>query len=132
MTKTSVYIFAGCFQNRGQACLYSEPQWEPKPDDDAEDEIYEAWEDNNPRHELKQNIDAYLDYDFIETVDLDYEYLRGFQISSEDIEKIIASLNEEDNVLILVFEAALDGFELESEPITNSVLTYCGKYNCEL
>jgi hypothetical protein len=131
MTKTSVYIFAGCFQNRDQACLYSEPQWEPKPDDDV-DEINEAWEDNNPRHSLKQNIDAYLDSDFIETVDLDYEYLNSFQISSTDIESIQNLLNDKVNIFVLVFEAALDGFDLENQPITNSVLTYCGNYNCEL
>ena len=131
MTKTSVYIFAGGFQNTDKACLYSEPQWEPEPDD-TDDVVYEAWEDNNPSHSLKQNIDSYLDPDFIETVELDCEYLSSLKILSEDIERIRYLLNEKDNIFVLVFEDALGGFDLKSEPITNSVLTYCGNYNCEL
>ncbi|WP_086932930.1 hypothetical protein [Agarilytica rhodophyticola] len=75
MHKAQVYVFSGKFQDRGEACLYSEPQWESEPDNSASDEEYNAWEDRNPTHKLKSNIDSYLDEDFIETVAMDIEYL---------------------------------------------------------
>jgi hypothetical protein len=132
MSKSSVYIFAGVFKSIDQACVYSEPQWEPEPSYDANDEEYQAWEDSNPKHSLKQNVEADLDSGFIETVGLNYEYLSGLKISPDGIKNIQALLKHKENVFVLVFEDALGGFNLESKPITNSVLTYCGNYSCEV
>lgn len=132
MTESRVYVFSGHFDSREAACLYSEPQWPPEPVGDVSDEVYQQWEDAGSKHRLKDNIDGYLDSDFIETVDLDYSYLSALKISGADIEAIENMVSDQCNIFVLVFEEALDGFELESTPVTNSVLKYCGHYACEI
>ena len=131
MKKTSVYIFAGHFKDREEACSYSESQWEPEPDQSVSDEEYSEWEDRNPTHKLKKNISSYLDEDFIETVEVDYQYLSNFNLGEENIAKVKVLANEA-NYFVLVFNDALDGFKLESQPESNSILTYCGHYECTL
>lgn len=128
----TVFIFAGEFKDRAEACLYSEPQWEPEPDSSASNEEYEAWENRNPVHRLQENIDAYLDSDFIETVDLNYAYLSSLRVSSEDIDKIKARVKPHFNYFILVFKDALDASNPGIEPVSNRVLEYCGQYECLL
>ena len=131
MAKKKLYVFAGKFNSLEEACLYSEPQWEPEPDDSVSDGEYSIWEDRNPTHELKENIDTYLDNDFIETVECDFEYLLSYRIKTEDIGEIRIKAKEA-NFFVLVYEDALGGFPLDSEPKSNSVLTYCGSYVCVL
>ncbi|MES9990928.1 MAG: hypothetical protein ABW098_03180 [Candidatus Thiodiazotropha sp.] len=123
-----IYTFAGEFKDRAEACLYSEPQWEPEPDESVSDEEYRAWEDRNPTHRLNENLDAYLDSDFIETVDLNYDYLASLNISDEDIDKIRKIVSPNFNYMVLVFEDALGGFELNSPPTSTEFLKYCGTY----
>ena len=67
MTRTSVYIFAGSFENIEEACLCSEPQREPEQDDSVSDEEYIEWEERNPTRKFKNNVNSYLDENFIET-----------------------------------------------------------------
>ncbi len=33
-----LHVFAGTFASREEACLYTEEQWEPEPDDSVSDE----------------------------------------------------------------------------------------------
>jgi len=126
-----VYVFSGRFENIEAACLYSQPQWEPEPDESASDEEYVAWEDRNPSHELLKNIDSYLDEDFIETVDFDLNYLSIIGVSASDIDHIKENSGGA-NVLVLVYEQALGGFPLKETPVSNSSLTYCGQYQCKI
>ena len=123
-----IYVFAGEFKDRTEACVYSEPQWEPEPDDSVSDEEYLAWENRNPVHKLKDNLDTYLDSDFIETVTLDYDYLSSLNISYKDIEKIRETISPKFNYMVLVFEDALGGLELNSSPTSTEFLHYCGRY----
>jgi len=128
MTDKHVYVFCGKFEDRETAYLYSEKQWEPEPDESVSDQEYELWEQRNPTHKLKQNIDSYLDTDFIETVAIDFNYLSQY-LCNESIERIKTFINNA-NILVLVFEDALGGFVLKHEPVSNDQLTYCGKYHC--
>ena len=123
-----MYVFAGEVTDRADACLYSEPQWEPEPDDSVSDEEYFAWEARNPVHKLKENIDSYLDSDFIETVTIDCDYLSSLNISNKDIEILSEALLPNFNYMVLVFEDALGGAELNSPPSSSDVLHYCGCY----
>jgi len=130
MSDKYVYVFCGKFETIEQARLYSEQCWEPEPDESASEEEYSLWEDRNPTHELKKNIDSYLDGDFIETVDMDVKYLSNY-VSKEGVEEINKYLSDE-NILVLVFEDALGGFPLKREPVSTEQLTYCGKYTSRL
>jgi hypothetical protein len=124
-----IYIFAGEFKDRADACLYSEPQWEPEPNNSVPDEEYMAWEDRNPVHRLEENVGTYLDSDFIETVDLNYDYLSSLNISDEDIRKISKTIKPEYNYFVLVFEDALGDRELKNPPVSNETLKYCGQFD---
>lgn len=53
MNDTKVYVFSGTFDTIEEACLYSEPQWGPKPNETASDEEYETWVDRNPTLQFK-------------------------------------------------------------------------------
>ena len=136
--KTKVYVFSGKFESREHACLYSEPQWEPEPDESVSDEEYEAWEDRNPTHQLEQNLDSYLlDEDAIETIDdmeclNRYDYLCGMLTDKSDINSIKDKSTGDSNILVLVFEDALGGFGLKSDPVSTDELIYCGSYQCEI
>ena len=131
MRATKVYIFAGEFDSIKNACVYSQKQWEPEPHDSVSDEEYEKWEKHNPTHSLKKNISSYLDEDFIETIHLDYDYLKGIELSESDLNEV-KNKTKGDNVFVLVFEDALGEFELNSEPKSTPELNYCGVYSCVL
>jgi len=128
MQEMFVYVFSGEFENIEAAYLYSQPQWEPEPDESVSDEEYAAWEDRNPSHELLKNIGSYLDEDFIETVYLNFQYLSSIGIAASDIAHIKENIGEA-NVLVLVYEQALGGFPLKEKPVSNSSLNYCGQFN---
>ena len=131
MTKTFVYIFSGYFNSREDACLYSEPQWLLEPDETASDEEYYEWENQNPKHQLRKNIDIRMDTDFIETVAKDYEYLFELKISNYQLNEIREkSINS--NYLVLVYEQAFGSIQCLPQPVSNSFLIYCGKYQCFL
>ena len=131
----TVFVFSGQFASIEEACLYSEPQWEPEPDENASDEAYAAWEDRNPTHQLKRNINHYLDNDFIETIgDISemsrHQYLRSMLKNKSDIDEIKAVEPANSSIFVLVFREAFDGFELKEPPISTEELTYCGEYAC--
>ena len=127
-----VYVFTGAFKNRKEACQYSEPQWEPEPDESVSDEEFEAWEERNPTWQLRADLKCYLDSDFIETIDGKnrFKYLGTMLTKKGDIDRIRASSDKRDNVLVLIFAAALGGFaaRMRSTPRVK----YCGKFACKL
>lgn len=135
--ESTVFVFSGQFSSRAEACLYSEPQWEPEPDENATNEDYAAWEDRNPTHQLKRNINHYLDHDFIETIDdmnemSRHQYLEALLKHKNDIETIKAVEPHASNILVLVFREAFDGLDLNVPPTSTEELTYCGEYLCFL
>jgi hypothetical protein len=141
MTLSSVHVFAGTFRDIDDACAYSEAQGEPEPPASATDEEYRAWEQRNPVWPLRADLGVtYLDGDFIETIgDLEdlgrYDYLRNMLEEPGDIERIRALAGPEANVLVLVFDEALGGFDAETNrwaPRSTPRLTYCGAYPCTI
>lgn len=131
MEGTSVYVFSGRFKSIDEACLYSQAQWEPEPNELVSDEEYSEWEERNPTHELRKNIPGYLDEDFIETVAMSFNYLSDIGMNESDIAKVLNKANG-SNILVLVYEKALGGFNLKYEPVSNSNFFYCGHYKCKL
>lgn len=127
--KTSVHVFAGNFESRSAACLYSEEQWEPEPDDSVSNDEYAAWEERNPSWPLSDDLGVDLDPDFIETVrcEGDYDYLATMLQSKSDLEQIIESAPDDTNTLVLIFRDALHdpkAVRLTSTPR----LIYCGEF----
>ena len=128
-----VHVFSGHFASRQAACLYTEEQWEPEPDDSVSDEVYEAWEARNPTWALRDdlNIDR-LDSDFVETITGNdrMTYLEGLLTSDRDRETLRQSIPSSDNTLVLISEATLDG-QLANFTST-AQLQYFGAYPCNI
>ena len=128
-THGQLHVFVGTFASREEACLYTEEQWEPEPDDSVSDEEYAAWEDRNPLWGFRDDVgDVYLDSDFIETIDghRRYKYLESYLVNGDDL-KTIRSAVPDSNILYLIFPDAFGGFDatLRSTPR----LTYCGAFD---
>jgi hypothetical protein len=123
-----LHVFAGTFSSRDEACLHSEPQWEPEPDDTVSDEDYAAWEDRNPIWALRDELGVGLDSDFIETIDGDnrYEYLGGYLVNADDLDAIRTAAGD-SNILVLVFPDALHRPDAEFR--STSRMVYCGSYD---
>lgn len=136
MADTTVHVFAGRFRDRDDACAYALDQWEPEPDPWAGDSAYSAWEERNPAWQLKTDLwDAYLDHDFIEVIADEenisrYDYLRSMLRNPNDIEGIRRSAGAQANILMLIFEDALGGFEAHMRSTQRVV--YCGEFPCAL
>ncbi len=124
-----VHVFIGSFAGSDDACMYTEPQWEPKPDETVSDEVYRAWEERNPDWQMKRDLgNVYLDSDFIETIDgADrFDYLATLLMEPNAMDRVRANVGVDDNILVLIFSEALGGFaaEMKSTP----QLKYCGQF----
>lgn len=124
----TLHVFAGSFPSRDDACLHSEPQWEPEPDDSASDEEYAAWEGRNPAWELRDDLGVGLDSDFIETIDGDerYDYLAGYLVDDSDLDAVRTAAGI-SSILVLIFADALHDRKAELKSTTR--LIYCGAFD---
>jgi hypothetical protein len=123
-----LHVFAGAFPSRDEACVHSEPQWEPEPDDSVSEEEYSAWEDRNPVWGLRDDLGIGLDSDFIETIDGDqrYDYLAGYLVDDADLDAVRAAAGD-SNILVLIFPDALH--DRKARLKSTSRLTYCGAFD---
>jgi hypothetical protein len=131
-THTTVYVFAGAFPSRDDACLYTQEQWELEPGEDVSDDEYAAWEDSNPSWKMAEDLDLYLDPDFVETIDGDdrYAYLQDLLVNKDAISTVQQRAPSDANILVLIFKPALGGFAAEMKSIGN--LVFCGEYPCTM
>lgn len=122
-----LHVFAGSFASREEACLYTEEQWEPEPDESASDDEYAVWEDRNPIWGFGDDLAVGLDSNFIETIDgkTRYEYLNGYLVNEGDLE-LIQNAAGDSNVFVLVFPNALH--DPRSELASTPQLIYCGSF----
>jgi len=126
--KPQLHVFAGCFASREDACLYTEAQCEPEPDDKASKEDYASWEDRNPTWGLSADLgDIYLDSDAIETIDGDlrYEYLEAYLVNKGDLLKV-KSAAPDANILLLLFPDELGG--RNAHLYSTDRMVYCGAF----
>lgn len=124
----TVHVFVGAFPTLEAALQYSQAQWQPAPDAGCSEEAYRAWEDGNPLWPMRDELDAYLDSDFIETIGGEdrFQYLSTVIADQASIDNLQARHAATTNVLVLIFSDALDGFPATLQ--STSQLTYCGEY----
>lgn len=125
--KGKLHVFAGSFASREDACLHTERQWEPEPDDSVSDDEYAAWEDRNLAWALRDELGVRLESEFIETIDGHhrYHYLGGY-LQSGDTDTVQTCAGDA-NILVLVFPDALDDSTVELK--STSKLKYCGAFD---
>lgn len=129
-SELTVHVFVGAFADHETACLYSEEQWPPEPGPDATDEARSAWEDAGPTWAMGDELDAYLDSDFIETISGDdrFDYLATELADPRAAERLREEYAAMTTTLVLIGSNALDG--RPANFASTSVLTYCGEHAC--
>ena len=122
-----LHVFAGTFASRDEACRFSEPQWEPEPDESVDDETYAEWEDRNPGWRLRDELGVGLDEDFIETHfgDDRATYLRRCLVDADDLHEISRS-SPDANTYVLLFPGALRSSDASLH--STSCAIYCGAF----
>lgn len=63
------HLFAATFASEAEAQQYVFEQWQPEPPADATDAEYAAWEERNPTWRLAEELEFYIDSDFVELAD---------------------------------------------------------------
>lgn len=131
MTKTNVHIFVGEFENREDATCYTQGKWEPEPDDSATDEEYNEWEERNPIWQMRDDLNCYLDSDFIETITDEFklEYFNGLVKNESTTSQYSELLSSQKSALILIFDLALHESEKNIEMKSTDRMKYIGKYS---
>lgn len=60
------HLFGATFASDAEAERYAFEQWEPESSSSATDAEYSAWEDRNPTWRLAEELEFYMDSDFVE------------------------------------------------------------------
>ena len=63
------HLFGATFSTEAEAQQFVFEQWEPAPPDSASESEYLAWEDRNPTWRLSEELEFYMDSDFVELAD---------------------------------------------------------------
>lgn len=85
----TVYVFIGSFQTDQEARSYSFGYWEPEPDENSTDDVYNAWESRNPIWPLRQELGLSLEPAFMEIIRNDpFKYLKGIIARENDYDII--------------------------------------------
>lgn len=120
-----VHLFIGNFNSKEEAVFYTEPTWEPEPDDSASDEEYSEWKNNNPKFKMQQELGCYSD--FIETItENKFNYLKNLITDNDRIKDLEIELNKKSSTLILFFEKAI--FDLKQPLKSTDKMKYHGTY----
>jgi hypothetical protein len=130
MTKTNVHIFIGKFENREDATAYTQERWEPEPESSATEEEFKKWEERNPIWLMRNDLNCYMDSDFIETITdkVKLKYFKGLVNDLQLINKYSELLRIEKSALILIFDLALSENEKNIEMKSTNKMEYIGKF----
>jgi len=127
MKTRTLYLFSGLFGSIEAAGAYCERDWGEAPSDDASPQQWEAWENEFPKWKFREELDVYLDEDFME-----------FHFGSERVEALeellaldlerqnVESLIENDDTLIVLDDNALGDFPAELK--STYALRFLGAY----
>ncbi|WP_397453931.1 hypothetical protein AB3472_14150 [Pseudomonas lurida] len=135
-TAWAFHLFGASFASDAEAQQFAFEQWEPAPSDSATDTEYSAWEARNPTWRLAEELEFYMDADFVELASDPQEVLS--QITSpaerERVRRGVAAFRH----FILVGENALWGDRrsvstqvepLQRVPENTASMTYLGWFN---
>ena len=70
------HLFAATFESETHARQFAFEQWQPEPPADASSAEFAAWEDRNPTWRLAQELEFFMDSDFVE-LDESLEYVQS-------------------------------------------------------
>ncbi|QBF27290.1 hypothetical protein EXN22_16925 [Pseudomonas tructae] len=128
------HLFAATFQSEDQARQFAFEQWQPEPPADASPAQYAAWEDNNPSWPLAEELEFFMDSDFVE-LDESLTYVHSL-VASEAQKALLSSPSlEAFSHFIIIGDNALGADRRAPDhtplrqPQSTATLTYLGHFN---
>jgi hypothetical protein len=132
------HLFGAVFASATEAQQYVFEQWEPEPPEDATDAEYAAWEERNPTWRLAEELEFYIDSDFVELADSLANVIS--QIRSADESAWLSTNAKEFSHFIIISDNpdaiwadrrpdASQTRPVIRPPESTATLTYLGRFN---
>ncbi|MGC5703363.1 hypothetical protein J4P02_24500 [Pseudomonas sp. NFXW11] len=132
------HLFAARFPDQAAAELFAFEQWQPQPAEDASEAEFSAWEACNPSWCLKQELEYYMDSDFVELIgSQEYpDYLESLIRSEAEKQQLQARIDAGYSHFILVGSESIYGDRrtddpgpVQRKPCSTATLDYLGEFN---
>lgn len=128
------HLFAATFESETHARQFAFEQWQPEPPADASSAEFAAWEDRNPTWRLAQELEFFMDSDFVE-LDESLEYVQSL-VANEAQKALLCSRSLGGfSHFIIVGDNAIYGDRRSPDhsnprqPQSTATLTYLGHFN---
>lgn len=130
------HLFGATFAGDAEARLYVFEQWEPEPPENASEAEYDAWDDRNPTWRLAEELEFYMDSDFVELADTPYNVTS--QIRSTAERALVGDKAAAFTHFIMVGQDAIWGDRRSAStqvqpvarlPESTATITYLGRFN---
>ncbi|MBF4211059.1 hypothetical protein [Pseudomonas donghuensis] len=128
------HLFAATFESEAHAQLFAFEQWQPEPSAEASADEYQAWEARNPTWRLAQELEFFMDSDFVE-LDESLEYVQSL-VANEAQKALLCSRSLDGfSHFIIVGDNAIYGDRRSPggshprQPQSTAILTYLGHFN---
>lgn len=130
------HLFGANFATEAEAKKFVYEQWEPEPAESASEAEYVSWEERNPTWRLAEELEFYMDPDFVELVGTPENVIAQIRSPSERV--LFSSKATEFTHFILVGSNAIWGdrrsTSTQVEPLvrlpeSTATITYLGLFN---
>ncbi|UVL59699.1 hypothetical protein LOY54_16775 [Pseudomonas sp. B21-032] len=128
------HLFAATFESETHARQFAFEQWQPEPPASASAAEFAAWEDRNPSWQLAQELEWFMDSDFVE-LDESLEYVHSLMADEAQKAQLCSRSLDAFSHFIIVGDNAIYGDRRSADhshsrqPQSTATLTYLGHFN---
>ncbi|MFJ2545258.1 hypothetical protein ACIOVF_02180 [Pseudomonas sp. NPDC087612] len=128
------HLFAATFESETHARQFAFEQWQPEPPASASAAEFAAWEDRNPSWQLAQELEWFMDSDFVE-LDASLEYVQSLMADEAQKAQLCSRSLDAFSHFIIVGDNAIYGDRRSADhshsrqPQSTATLTYLGHFN---
>ncbi|MGF6595027.1 hypothetical protein [Pseudomonas sp. 2835] len=128
------HLFAATFESQTHARQFALEQWQPEPPASASAGEFAAWEERNPSWQLAQELEWFMDSDFVE-LDESLEYVQSLMADEAQKAQLCSRSLGGFSHFIIVGDNAIYGDRRSADqanlrqPQSTATLTYLGHFN---
>ena len=128
------HLFAATFESETHARQFAFEQWQPEPPASASAAEFAAWEDRNPSWQLAQELEWFMDSDFVE-LDESLDYVQSLMADEAQKAQLCSRSLAGFSHFIIVGDNAIYGDRRSADhsqsrqPQSTATLTYLGHFN---
>lgn len=128
------HLFAATFESETHARQFAFEQWQPEPAASASAAEFAAWEERNPSWQLAQELELFMDSDFVE-LDESLDYVQSLMADEAQKAQLCSRSLAEFSHFIIVGDNAIYGDRRSADqanlrqPQSTATLTYLGHFN---